>query len=573
MIHSLRNVIRTGSDDTVKAVITVFLAVLLLIIGSRTQAGTIAPDLQETLTSAGPNEEIPVIVSLADSFDPQGMKGETGLRRAAIIRALQSKAEATQAPLLAVLMRQDVRNIKKFWIFNGLAFPATPETIRALAEHPAIGSIRLDATLKAPVPEAATATLPEWNISTVHAPELWNLGITGQGVVVAGMDTGVDPYHQDIAGKWRGGTNSWFDPHGQYASPHDTNGHGTQTMGLMVGGDRGGTAIGMAPDAQWIAVKIYDNQDLTTLSAIHLGFQWLLDPDGDPSTDDAPDVVNNSWGFEVNAGDCITEFQPDIDLLRQMDIGVVFSAGNGGPYPDSSVSPANNPGALAVGAVDDTLAVTYFSSRGPSACGGDTFPELVAPGAAVRTADLTYGGSYPDSYVSVSGTSFAAPHVAGAMALLRSADPFLSIAEMESALTLSALDLGPVEPDNNYGSGLLDIAAAYEMLIGGSSPVCTDNDLDGYFAEGGECGPVDCNDADAAVNPAACDIKDDGIDQDCDGFDRVKGKPCSGSSDNGTTDTVAAEGKGNTCSDGIDNDGDFLFDCADPDCSTNRKCR
>lgn len=557
--------------------IPLFILITMSIITTSSIAGTISPGLEEVLDTVPADEEIPVIMTLADTVDLKALKnGITGTSRAEIIKALLAKAEATQGPLLAAVMRKNVKNLKKFWIINGVAFQATPDNIRELASLPGIDSVRLDATVSVPEPMPAAAAAPEWNISAVHAPELWSQGYTGQGIVIASMDTGVDPEHQDISGKWRGGTNSWLDLQGGNTTPYDGNGHGTQTMGIMVGGDLGGSAIGMAPDAQWIAVRIFDSHGQTTMSIIHQGFQWLLDPDGKPGTDDAPDVVNNSWGFETNAGECITEFQPDIETLKLMGIGVVFSGGNRGPYLSSSVSPANNPGSFSVGAVDNTLAVTYFSSRGPSACDGyTTYPELVAPGAGVRTADLTYGGSYPDSYMTVDGTSFATPHVAGAMALLLSAAPTSSLDEIETALVQSAVDLGDFGPDYEYGNGLLDVAAAYDFLIA-SAPMCTDNDGDGFFVEGGECGIADCNDSDVAVNPDACDIKGDGIDQDCDGFDRLKGKPCPTTADSGGTpggDTTGVEGKGKTCSDGLDNDGDSLIDCYDPDCSGNKSCR
>ena len=557
-----------------------FSFLLAFMISSPSLASVISPDLEETLNTARPGEEIPVIVTLADSVDLKGFeKGVNGRSRAGIIKALRNKADATQGPLLAALTSKKARKIKRFWIFNGASFEASPDVVRQLAEFPGLASIRLDATLSAPEPSPAAAAVPEWNITAVRAPELWALGYTGLGIVVANMDTGVDPDHQDISSKWRGGNNSWFDPHGQYGIPHDSNGHGTQTMGVMVGGDNGGTAIGMAPDAQWIAVKIYDNQDQTTSSIIHQGFQWLLDPDGKPGTDDAPDVVNNSWGFELNAGQCITEFEPDIAALKAMNIAVVFSGGNRGPTLYSSVSPANNPSSFAVGAVDESLTITYFSSRGPSACGGGTYPEVVAPGANIRTADLTYSGAYPAQYTDVDGTSFAAPHVAGAMSLLMSADSLLTVDQIEAALAESALDMGDSGPDNYYGNGLLDVMAAYDLLSGSESQ-CTDSDLDDFFAEP-NCGTsVDCDDTAATTNPGACDIKGDGIDQDCDGKDRTKGKPCPDAGGGGTDpppppdgDTGGVEGKGKTCSDGLDNDGDGSIDCGDSDCDRNKSCK
>jgi len=95
---------------------------------------------------------------------------------------------------------------------------------------------------------------------------------------------------------------------------------------------------------------------------------------------------------------------------------------------------------------------------------------------------------------------------------------------------------------------------------------CTDGDGDGFSAEGGACGTMDCNDADSEIYPGATDTCNDGIDQDCSGKDRTKGKGCK-------TSTTGSEGKGRTCSDGLDNDQDGLYDCNDPDCGSNRSCR
>jgi subtilisin family serine protease len=114
-----------------------------------------------------------------------------------------------------------------------------------------------------------TTGAPEPNISVINAPALWSLGFRGQGVVVASMDSGVDATHPDLAARWRGGSNSWYDPYGQHPTvPTDVSGHGTWTMGVMVGRDAGGTSIGVAPDAQWIAVKIFNDSGASTFSAI-----------------------------------------------------------------------------------------------------------------------------------------------------------------------------------------------------------------------------------------------------------------------------------------------------------------
>jgi subtilisin family serine protease len=228
-----------------------------------------------------------------------------------------------------------------------------------------VAEIRPDKEIGAPAGKPAKP--PEANIDLVGADDLWNLGIRGQGVVVANMDTGVDASHPDLGSRWRGGTNSWYDPNGEHPNtPTDVSGHGTWTTGVMVGGDKGGTSIGMAPDAKWIAVEIFDDRGVATTSGIHLGFQWRLDPDGDPSTPDAPNVVNDSWTMSTFGYDL--EFQPDLQSLRAAGIVSVFAAGNFGPGTSTVPSPANNPEALSVGAVDNSGVIDSSSGRGPSAC-------------------------------------------------------------------------------------------------------------------------------------------------------------------------------------------------------------
>ncbi len=232
-------------------------------------------------------------------------------------------------------------------------------------------------------------------------------------------------------------------------------------MGVMVGGEAGGTAIGVAPGATWIAVKALNDARSGAESIILQGFQWLLDL----PPQEAPDVVNNSWGFP-NVNGCNTIFQAAIDTLQAAGIEMVFSAGNSGPAGSTSVSPANNAGVLAVGATDSLNNVAYFSSRGPSACNGGLFPQVVAPGANIRTAAPTAGGTVPVPYTFSSGTSFSSPHVAGAAALLLDAFPTLSISQVEALLESTTNPaVGAPFPNNNYGHGLIDTVSAYQSAF------------------------------------------------------------------------------------------------------------
>jgi subtilisin family serine protease len=199
------------------------------------------------------------------------------------------------------------------------------------------------------------------------------------------------------------------------------------------------------------------------MSDIHRIFQWLMDPDGNPATVDSPDIVNASWALSGRAtGGCNLEFSEDILALKAAGIAVVFAAGNDGPAPGTSNSPGNNPGAISVGAVNRDLSIARQTSRGPSACGGGVFPGLVAPGVNVRTADLSHGGQ--PSYAIVSGSSLAAPHATGVLALLMEAFPSASVAELETALVNGAQDLGVAGADNTFGHGLANAIAALDQL-------------------------------------------------------------------------------------------------------------
>jgi subtilisin family serine protease len=425
--------------------------VSLLLLGSTLPVGT-----------AGASEQMDsVIVTLRAQANLRAINAVTrSARLQAVVGALKNQAEATQRQVLDLLETRfeegKVSKFTPFWVFNGLAVTATQEVIDEIAARPEVLSVTPEETIEA---GSGLSTAPaEPNVALVNAPQLWDLGLRGQGIVVANMDTGVDAGHPDLAGRYRGGANSWFDPNGEHTTPADVSGHGTQTMGVMVGGDAGGTSIGIAPDATWIAVKIFDDAGTATTTGIHQGFQWLLDPDGDTATADAPHVVSNSW--TMGSVGCNLEFQLDLQSLRAAGILPVFAAGNFGPGASTSASPANNPEAFAVGAVNNGDGIYSLSSRGPSACGEaeTTFPDLVAPGVNVRTSDL-FG-----LYTQQTGTSLAAPHLAGGLALLLDAFPNLSVDQQEEALENGALDLGGAGPDNTYGNGRLDILASYNWL-------------------------------------------------------------------------------------------------------------
>ncbi len=491
-----------------------------LIAAATAQAGVASAELQALLDTAQPGDSIPVIARYEPSYRPLRFRkarvpdgGDAAsvqrqrrqLRREEVIRGLREAATGDSQGIVRDAQSAGATHVRQLWLSNSVALRGNREMVWKLIADPRVLEVHLDGVVTAPAPKAAVAATPEWNITAVGAPPLWAQGLSGAGAVIASLDTGVDVAHPDLSGSWRGGTNSWYDPYGVHATPHDADGHGTQVLGLAVGGAAGGTAIGVAPDARWIAAKIFNDAHQASESAIHLAYQWVIDPDGDPATDDAPDVVLNSWDI---AGEnvCHSQFQADIDALRAADIAVVYSAGNFGPNPGTSVSPANNLHVTSVGSVDNANIVSAFTSRGPSACDGAFFPKLVAPGDGIRTTDLSLSGA--GQYVAVSGTSFSAPEVAGVIALLRGAAPAASAAETDAALAVTAQDLDIPGPDDNTGYGLVNAERAYQLL---THPV--DDDHDGYSIN------VDCNDRDASVHPGAAEVRRDGVDQDCNGYD------------------------------------------------------
>jgi len=493
-------------------------------------------DTEESVPAIVSEIGIPVIVHFSGRPDLKRIEEEEpdeDSRHERVVRELRRESELSQRALTPLLSWFGVSEVRNLWLINGLAAKLPPWLIEYLADEEKVSQITLDYAITHTGTGPGTQGPVEWNLTVIGAPALWNLGYTGQGVVVANMDTGVDMNDPAIVAAWRGGINSWFDPNCpaqpgssatcqagvDYSQPRDSDGHGSGTMSIMVGGiDNTGSAIGVAPGAKWIAVKMFDDAGMASVSGVHAGFQWLLDPDGDPTTNDAPDIINNSWDLQNAVDQCVLTYQADIQALNAAGIAVVFSAGNvaAGGNAHTSVSPANNPGSYAVGALDQFDNLASFSSRGPgpagTPCGDGFFPELVAPGVNVRMLTKSAIPGLP-KYVSASGTSFSAPHVAGAMALLISADPNLTVAQLEAILAQSARDQvnpsDPAGPDVSFGYGALDVAAAYQWLV-------TDTDGDGLMDAYDNCvtaANADQRDSngDGFGNWCDADLNNDGI--------------------------------------------------------------
>ncbi|HEX6685167.1 MAG TPA: carboxypeptidase regulatory-like domain-containing protein [Candidatus Limnocylindrales bacterium] len=390
--------------------------------------------------------------------------------RARTVRdGLRQTADATQPGVRRLLDTQaqagHARAVKPYWIFNGFAATVDRQALDALAAHPDVASITLDTEIRQEEPIAPAAgepLLPGWGLESIDAPRAWGeYGVRGTGVVVGIMDGGADGDHPALRDSWRGNTGdpaaSWYVPTGEnYPTPGDGHGHGTHVTGSIVG-TAPGELTGVAPGAQWIAAKIFRDSGSTTESIIHDAFQWMLAPGGDPAA--APDVVNNSWGADApNA----TTFWNDVLAWEAAGIVPMFANGNAGPGPGSVGSPGSYPHVIGIGATDRQDRIAGFSSRGPVTWDGVTHlkPDVSAPGHLIRSTwprQLIASG-----YNTISGTSMATPHATGVVALMLSANPELTVAEVRQILTSTARvkpHMGAV-PNNAYGTGIIDAHAA-----------------------------------------------------------------------------------------------------------------
>jgi subtilisin family serine protease len=312
-----------------------------------------------------------------------------------------------------------------------------------------------------------------WNIAKIRADETWaTFGVTGQGAVVGIVDTGVVYDHPALINSYRGNLGggvfdhnyNWFDFVDGLPIPYDLINHGTMGAGIISGDDGVGNQIGVAPGAEWMAARACDmactDEDL--LAAL----QWMLAPTDlsgyNPDPSKAPDVVIGMWG---GAG-CDLTFQSSLLALRSAGILPVFPPGSMGSGCSTMGSPGDLPEALSAGATDQNDMIAPFSSRGPS-CHGEIKPDLSAPGVEIRTSTNVY------SYTITSGTSWSAAHVAGAAALVISADQSLGLNNIEDILFSTAVCRealvcgGEACPgaNNTYGHGRIDVFEAVSTTL------------------------------------------------------------------------------------------------------------
>ena len=317
--------------------------------------------------------------------------------------------------------------------------------------------------------DESTDAITAWGITDIKADQFWTTyGVKGDGIVVANIDTGVQWNHPalDQAFKCASPSNPacWFDPANICGgSACDNNGHGTHTMGTMVGDDDPGLTyiVGMAPNAKWIACKGCETNSCSEASLTACA-DWILAPNSNPSN--RPNIVNNSWG----GGGGLTWYLTKVNAWRAAGIFPAFSAGNTGENGCNTLgSPGDYQESFASAAHDLGRNIANFSSRGPSAFGHSPYtkPNISAPGESI--CSTIPGNGWSCNY---SGTSMASPHTAGAVALLWSCNPSLiGKIDLTFQLLQNNADTAPagncgVPPDGQgnytYGYGYLNVLAA-----------------------------------------------------------------------------------------------------------------
>lgn len=440
-----------------------------------------------------------------------------------VYNTLKQHAETTQAPVRNLLDGAHVP-YTTFWVANMIVAEGDRSLVEALAARPDVKVIESNETTDwiqeedTPVDEDSSDATDEVNFTTpgvnnVQAPTIWNLGFTGEGIVVANQDTGMRWTHTAIREKYRGWGGSiaasdhnynWWDaihfqlggdggtgspavnPCGRNLTvPCDDNGHGTHTTGTIVGDGGAGTAaapnqVGVAPGAKWIGCRNMDSGNGRPSTYAEC-FQFFIAPTDlngqNPDPTKRPHVMNNSWGCPPSELCAANTLKTIVENTQAAGIFVVVSAGNDGSACNTVQDPpAIYDVAFSVGAISgSTNALASFSSRGWVTVDGSgrMKPDISAPGVTVRSSTRTSDTSYGNS----SGTSMAGPHVVGTVALLWSARPNL-VRDTERTKYLLTRSANPAVtvpnnstgcggigsiPNNHFGWGRIDALAAYNL--------------------------------------------------------------------------------------------------------------
>lgn len=463
-------------------------------------------ELGDVLLQTPADQKIRVVAVMKEQADRNLIRGirRPGVtkteRRKFVTTLLKNAANRSQGPILQMLNGSatlgKVDSIRPLWIYNVVGFQATPKVIFDIAARDDVDYVHYDPPRAEEVLTrfdaddgggGASAGI-ECGVDLMDADRVWNeLGITGKDIVVCVIDTGVCITHPDIKNQ------IWFNP-GEIANNgkdddgngfiddingwnfennnnniNDTFGHGSHVSGTVAGDGTQGTQAGMAPDAQIMMARFWNS--FSGEQTVWDGMQYALDNGADIST------ASLGWPHSTNP-DRVT-WRNVCENTIMGGVVVLYAAGNegcGNP-PDNVRTPGDVPDVITIGATDCNDNKASFTSCGPvtwenippfNDCQnppGCIKPTVSAPGVS------TISHNFCNGYTSLSGTSMATPHVAGAVALMLEANPALDHFDVKAILEGTAIDLGTSGKDNTYGSGRVDAYTAV-LAAGGINPPC-----------------------------------------------------------------------------------------------------
>ncbi len=331
-----------------------------------------------------------------------------------------------------------------FQLFPGEAVKITPADIDALSQHEDVEEIWPDL----PVQACLNTSVPK-----IATPKVWEVGLKGQGIKVAVVDTGIDPTHPDFEGRIVA-TKSFI------GGDKDDNGHGTHVAGTIAGSGvkSNGKYVGVAPEAMLYIAKVLDANGGGSMSSVMAGIEWA-------ALEQKVQIINLSMG---SSGSCDGTDALSVlcdEAVTQADVVMCVAAGNSGPGSQTIGPPGCARYVITVGAITDNDRIAGFSSRGPTA-DGRIKPDIVFPGVDVvapQAAGTRLGTVIAEGYVMIDGTSMATPHAAGVAALMLQANPELTAEQVKNQMLAGGVNLG-LQP-NDQGVGRGDAYRAYLRAI------------------------------------------------------------------------------------------------------------
>jgi subtilisin family serine protease len=423
----------------------------------------------QQILKPGPSDEVRLILQLSDDpvsifkIKDYGSGNTLSASEIDVVRSYENQLISTQKHVIEQLSEENINielNGTFVHVFNGIAVSTE------MGNWPSIEKL---SEVKAVFPDFEKRVALNESVPLIEAPQVWNMKdnkgdfVTGNGVRVAIIDTGIDYTHPDLGGclgatcRILGG----YDFVNHDNDPMDDNGHGTHVAGIV---GANGNLKGVAPDSKLLAYKVCDAYGSCWNSDIISALEMAADPDGNPATNDGPQVINLSLGGGGSPDDSLSQA---VDNTVDLGIVVAAAAGNYGPYYESLGSPAVARKALTVAASDKSDKLASFSSRGPVIDFPDVLkPDITAPGVSIgSTVPISGDLGSPVRYQELSGTSMATPHIAGAAALIKQLHPTWTPDMIKANLMNTAKDLGMEVYEQGAGRVQLEKASTTSLIV------------------------------------------------------------------------------------------------------------